>query len=587
MLPLRTADRSPARPAESRWEIRPFDSALSQRLAREYSLHPAAARVLAGRAAFAGNGGLPAYLSPMLRHLRSPFELADMEPATDRVLRALRDGEKVCIYGDYDVDGLSATAILEETLRRLGGDPAVVIPHRFNEGYGMNTARVEQIAASGTTLIVTVDNGISALEPVRRARELGLDVVVTDHHLPSEEGLPDAAAIVNPNRPDAAYEHGRLCGAGVAFKFAHALLKAAGEPERRAKPFLLGLLDLVALGTVADMVPLLGENRVLARHGLEALAKTKRPGLVALLRAAGHRNRSVSPYTVGFVLGPRLNAAGRCGDAMPALRLLLTRDPEEATRLAGQLEQLNRERRRIEEDILTASLQEADRTLAGSTGHTLVVGGRGWHLGVVGIVAARLTERYEVPAIVLGIDDEGVAKGSARSIPGFDIHEALIACAEHLETYGGHAGAAGLRLRADALPDFRGAINEYAGGIFSGLDRTRVVVADTELRPREIGWDLHGALERMQPFGEGNPSPRFLLRGVRAVYPPRIVGKNHLRLRAGAGNGQWDAIGFSRAHLKELFESDAPNDIIVHLQVNEFNGQRRLEFELLDARPSV
>ncbi len=523
----------------------------------------------------------------MLRHLRSPFELADMEPAVDRVLRALRSGEKVCIYGDYDVDGVSSTAILVETFRWLGAEPAIVIPHRFREGYGMNTARVEEVAASGVTLIVTVDNGISALEPISRAAQLGVDVVVTDHHLSAEQGLPPAVAIVNPNRDDAAYEHGRLCGAGVAFKFAHALLKAADQPESRAKAFLLGLLDLVALGTVADMVPLLGENRVLARHGLAALQETKRPGLLALLRNAGHRNRTVGPDTVGFVIGPRLNAAGRCGDAMPALRLLLTRDQGEAASLAADLERLNRERRKIEEDILTASLSEADRTLADSPGHTLVVGGQGWHLGVVGIVAARLTERYDVPAIVLGIDEEGLAKGSARSVPGFDIHEALTACEEHLETYGGHANAAGLRLRADALPDFRSAINEYAENVFTGLDRSRVVVADTELQPGEIGWDLQRDLERMQPFGEGNPAPQFLVRGVQAVYRPRIVGKNHLRLRVGANGGTWDAIGFSRGHLKELFESSAPADLMVHLTVNEFNGQRRLEFGLLDARPSA
>lgn len=581
------ADRSPSpRRAATRWEIRPHDAATGERLRKEFSLHPAAARVLAARAFPEEAGGYPAYLSPMLRDLRSPFELRDMEAGVERVLRALRDGEKLCVYGDYDVDGLSSTAILVEALRWLGADPAIVIPHRFNEGYGMNTARVEKVAASGVTLIVTVDNGISAAEPIRRAAELGVDVVVTDHHLSTDGELPPAVAVVNPNRADAIYEHGRLCGAGVAFKFAHALIKTAGRPDGEAKKFLLGLLDLVALGTVADMVPLLGENRVLARHGLRAIQETERPGLLALLRAAGQRHRQISPTTVGFVLGPRLNAAGRCGDAMPALRLLLTRDSQEAARLAGQLEQLNRERREIESGILDASLLEAERSLAENRRHALVVGGLGWHLGVVGIVAARLTERYDVPAIVLGIEG-GLAKGSARSVPGFDIHEALIACAEHLETYGGHAAAAGLKLREDSLPRFSAALNSYAEGVFADLDRTRVVTADTELAAGEASWDLQRDLDRMQPFGEGNPAPRFLLRGVRALFPPRIVGKNHLRLRLDSGGGQWDAIGFSQGHLKEIFEPGAPADVVVHLSENHFNGERRLEFELLDARPSA
>ncbi|MBI1291691.1 single-stranded-DNA-specific exonuclease RecJ [bacterium] len=564
------------------WTLPKANPAISQEIAERHQVHPAVARILAARG-WSAEGALGDYLSPLLRQLQSPFELTHMELAVARALRAVKAGEKICIYGDYDVDGVSSTALVVGALRFLGVDPMVVIPHRFNDGYGMNNARVEEIARAGCTLIITVDTGVTAVEQVRLATERGIDVIVTDHHL-AGEGLPDAVALVNPNRPDVAYPHAPLCGVGVAFKFAHALLKESGRSDADCKAFLMEQLDLVALGTVADVVPLTGENRVFVRHGIEAITRSRRPGIRALLQVAGFADRPITPHTIGFGLGPRLNAAGRTNDATLALRLLLTNDPREAELIARQLDELNRERQEIERSILESSLEEVVGPHADAMPHLLVVGGQGWHLGVVGIVASRLTEMFEVPAIVLGIE-ENLAKGSARSVRGFDIHGALVACSSHLVTWGGHAGAAGLKLHASELHPFRLAINEHAQSVLADLDRTIRLTIDAEVQPSDITWAFYRDLQRLQPFGEGNPQPQLMLRHVRTSAPPRIVGKNHLKLRLRAGQQDFDAIGFGKAHLKELFES-ADVDIIFRAVENNFQGMSRLELELVDGRPA-
>lgn len=554
----------------------------ARRIARDLKIHHAVAEVLAARS-FCGGNAVAEFLDPMLRQIRDPFELGGMEAAVERTLRAIRTGEGITVYGDYDVDGVASTALMVGVLRFLGAAPRYVIPHRMNDGYGMNSARVEEIAASGCTLIVTVDNGVTAVEPIRRAAELGVDVVVTDHHLAGET-LPEAVALVNPNMAGSPYEGGALCGTGVAFKFAHALLKRSGIPEADSKRFLFEQLDLVALGTVADVVPLVGENRVLARHGLEALVRSRRPGIQALLGRSGYGGRRVTPEIVAFGLAPRLNAAGRTDDATRALELLLTADQREAAKLAAHLEFLNRERQKIEGSILEASLAEVEEAGEEAAFHALVVGGEGWHLGVVGIVAARLSERYGVPAIVLAIERD-VAKGSARSVPGFDIHEALSACEKFLLGYGGHAAAAGLQLLPKRLPEFREALNEHAAGVFADQEHTTYLDIDGEMAPGDLTWEFFHDLQRLQPFGEGNPAPVFVMRGLRAMGTPRIVGKGHLRLRLKDSVAQYDAIGFSLGGLKEVFDG-GPADVVFRPRENTFNGQTKLEMELCDARPA-
>ncbi|MEO8376534.1 MAG: single-stranded-DNA-specific exonuclease RecJ [Candidatus Sumerlaeota bacterium] len=581
---LMLSPRSTNQPVRaSRWQLAPVRDDVARSIAQQFGLHPVVARLLTARGWIADRLIADNFLAPMLKQLRSPFELRDMDAAVERTLEALRGNQRICVYGDYDVDGVTSTALMVGVLKFLGANPSVVIPHRINDGYGMNLSRVEKIAAEGCDLIITVDTGISAVAEIRRARELNIDVVVTDHHLAGGE-LPDAAALVNPNRSDGIYEPTRLCGVGVAFKFAHALLKKSSVGEDEAKKFLLAQLDLVALGTVADVVPLTGENRVFVRHGLDAIMNTRRPGLRALLDICRYHQKNVTPELIGFGLGPRLNAAGRTDDPALAYKLLTTTDVAEAHALARKLDELNLERREIESDILDASVVQAEKFLESET-FTLVIGGQGWHLGVVGIVAGRLTERYDVPAIVLACDGDQ-AKGSARSVPGFDIHEALMACGHHLLSYGGHPAAAGLKLKTNALPEFRDAVNSYAQEMFRNIDRTRTIHVDAEVDPAEITWALYGDLQKLQPHGEGNPEPLFLMRSVESAAPPRIVGRNHLKMKLRAGNSSFDAIGFSLGHLKPTFESGRA-DILFRPRENNYNGMSSLELELVDGRPAA
>ncbi len=565
------------------WNILPNNKLIADTITEKYHIHPAVATVLASRGWQSEGPDLEEFLSPRLQNLRDPFLLHDMGRGVDRVAQALKNKERICIYGDYDVDGVSSTALLVCTLRFLGCDPYVVIPHRINDGYGMNNARIEEIHQAKCSLIITVDTGITAVEQTELAKSLGIDVVVTDHHLASDE-LPAAIALINPNLKDSFYEGGRLCGVGVAFKFAHALLKQVASSESEAKAFLMNQLDLVALGTIADVVPLKGENRVFALKGMEALLKTQRPGLKALLKKANYRNGS-NPELIGFGLGPRLNAAGRTSDPMIALELLLTDSESEAEKIANDLEALNRDRRAIEQNILDGSLMMAEDLMSSERQHIMVVGNDGWHIGVVGIVASRLTEQYDIPSIVLGID-EGIAKGSARSVPGFDIREALAACAQHLLAYGGHAAAAGLKLESQHMDSFRSDLNAYAEGIFKELDRTIKIDVDAELDASHIDWKLFDDLQKLQPFGEGNPAPVYCVRGLDVLWEPKIVGRGHLRCKVGSGSQQFGVIGFNQEHLKPHFQNGKV-DLLCRPKENVYNGYRNLELELIDARLSV
>lgn len=565
------------------WRLAPCDDGAASSLSRSLSIHPIVARVLQGRGWGGGEQDLGEFINPALRQIRDPLELKDMAVAIERVLDALKRKESLWVYGDYDVDGVTSTALMLSVLRFLGAQPRYFIPHRLKDGYGMSVPRVEEIAREGCRLLITVDTGVTAVESIRRARELGMDVIVTDHHKAGEV-LPDANAVVNPNRPDAVYPWGRLCGVGVVFKFAHALLRASNKSEADAKAFLRAQLDLVALGTIADVVPLTGENRLLTRFGLPLLMKSERPGIRALLDAARLNPRTPTPDLVSFGLGPRLNAAGRTDTAETALELLLTTDTRRASQLARELEELNVERRRIEDDILGESVIEADSLTAGTMTRALVVGGEGWHLGVVGIVAARLVERYQMPSIVLAIED-GVARGSARSIDDFDLHGALSACSSHLLGFGGHAGAAGLRLYAGSVPGFREALNEHTMKILGDGPRTVQVHVDAEMAPGDLSWRLYDDLQKLQPFGEGNPEPIFLMRRVRCRQPARLVGKNqdHLKVSMAGDGCDFDGIGFSMGPQKEIFDAGEV-DILVKPSENVFNGSARLEVQLLGAR---
>ncbi|MBN1867367.1 single-stranded-DNA-specific exonuclease RecJ [Candidatus Sumerlaeota bacterium] len=558
-------------------------------LSRDLGLTPLAARLLAARD-LSDPASVQAFLHPALASLHDPFLMRDMDRAVDRIARALSARETIGVYGDYDVDGMTSTSLLVRFFRWLGVEVLPYIPHRLNEGYGMSRKGVDQLHSAGVRLIVTVDNGIGCVDEVAHAASLGIDVVVTDHHQPGDT-IPAAVAVVDPNRRDCPYPFKGLSGVGVAFKLAHALSRHLGKDPEESREFLKSHFDLVALGTIADIVPLQGENRVLAWYGLQTLANTRKQGLQAMIQMLGIDGRAMDGETVGFLLGPRLNAAGRTGEAQAGLELLLTEDETRSWDLARFLDELNDHRRKMENEVFF----EVMETIEGSTlldDPVLVVSGPNWHAGIVGIVASRLVERFGHPAFVLSIES-GIAKGSARSIGRFDLHGALSGCAELLNTFGGHKMAAGLSLPADRIPALRRALIDHVESEYSPEDMEPRLAVDTDARVEELTLEALEEIGRMHPFGEGNPTPVVVLRGCRLVEAPRIVKDRHLRLRLAQDDGTnrsagWiGAIGFSFAHrYDEIVEHADRLDIAATPKINVWQGNRSVELNLVDFRPA-
>jgi single-stranded-DNA-specific exonuclease len=555
------------------------DGAAVDALVRELGLHPLAARALAGRG-LSDPDAARRFLAPRLEDLPDPFSMKGMDAAVERLVRAVEGGEPVTCWGDYDVDGVTSTALLAGFLAAAGARVGTYVPHRLVEGYGLNVAAVERLAAAGTRVLVSLDCGITSVAEVEAARRLGVDAVVVDHHTVPVE-LPAAAAILNPHQPGCGYPTRHLAAVGVTFNLALALRRRLRERGRfgpgRPEPNLREVLDLVALGTIADVVPLVGANRILVRAGLEELRRERRPGVRALKRVAGvPAGAPVTAGQVGFRLAPRINAAGRLDDAGRGVRMLLARDDGEAGPLAEALDRENRARQEIERRILEEALADAAAHVAGGA-RGLVLFRDGWHPGVVGIVAARVVERFHRPAVLVGIAD-GVGKGSGRSIEGFHLHEALAACAGHLERFGGHRHAAGVTVDPRALPAFREAFERHAAERLREEDlvpRTRLEgFVDAEGLDERAAADL----ERLAPFGAGNPEPVF---GVRA-HPRRArrVGAEgvHLKLQL----AERDAIGFSLGELLPL--CDGPVEAAVTLGFDEWDGTRRLQLRVRDLR---
>ena len=433
-----------------------------------------------------------------------------MDRAVDRIRTALARHETIEIHGDYDVDGVVSTVILKKALEMAGGQPGWHIPHRLLDGYGMQAASVDEAALRGVRVIISVDNGIRAVAAIERARELGIDVIVTDHHLPETE-LPPALAIVNPSRRDCSYPNPNLCGAGVALKLAHAILAGLGWPPAKLYRVIESFLKLVAIATVADIVPLTGENRIIVKHGLNGLGDVRNPGLRALLDAAGFRDRIPNATEVGFRIAPAINASGRMDDAAQAVRMFLTTDPDEAARIAQELFALNQQRQTAERAIVHEIFERCVAAPVSDSEAALIFWGEGWHRGVVGIVASRVMQRYHRPAIVMGVEN-GVAQGSGRSIEAFHLLDALESMRDLFTRFGGHAHAAGLTLPAPSLEAFRHRLQAYARERLTPEDMRPVVAVDAVLDLREVNEDLWSALEQIAPFGMDNPRPLFAVR---------------------------------------------------------------------------
>jgi len=515
----------------------------------------------------------------VLSGLHSPDALPDLPQAVSRLLSALEAGETILVHGDYDVDGMAGTALLTRWLESMGGRVVPFVPHRLRDGYDLSDAGLKAAASAGASLLVTVDCGILAHEAVEEAGKLGLDVIVTDHHTPGEQ-LPPALAVVNPARGDSPYANRDLCGTGVAFKLCQGLADAEGVPEEDLHPFL----DLVGLATVADLVPLRGENRILARFGLRALGQTRNVGLQALMVEAGVSKENVSAGAIGFGLAPRLNALGRLGESQDGLRLLLTEDREEARRLTQLSADVNRKRQDADKRTLEEALEMLERSFDPGRDFGVVLESDAWHPGVVGIVASRVAERIHRPAVLIALDgDRG--RGSARSIPEYDLLEGIRACSQHLERFGGHRQAAGMEIRRNRVPEFREAFEEETRETLGGDDLRPSLRIEVEVQLGEMSEDLFRYLKYMGPHGIGNPGPSFLARGVSLSGPARVVGTDHLKLRLRQEGAELDAIGFRlgrRVPARTL--GPGPLDVVFQLQENEFRGVRKLQASLKDIR---
>ncbi len=522
-----------------------------------------------------------AFLRPVLSELHPPETLPDLPRAVTRLLSAIRDEEIILVHGDYDVDGMAGTALLTRWLEKLGGRVVPFVPHRLRDGYDLGEAGLKAAVSAGAALLVTVDCGILAHGAVEEARSLGLDVIVTDHHAPGEE-LPPAFAVLNPARADSLYPNPDLCGTGVAFKLCQGLADAKGIGEEELHPFL----DLVGMATVADLVPLKGENRVLARYGLKALSQTRNLGLQALMVEAGVSPEGVSAGNVGFGLAPRLNALGRLGEPEDGLRLLLTDRRDEARRLARLAGEVNRERQDADRRTADEALELLAQSFDPERDYGVVLDSERWHPGVIGIVASRVVERIHRPAVLIALDgDRG--RGSARSIPEYHLLEGIRACGAHLERFGGHRQAAGMEIRRDRIPEFRKAFNTEARRSLRGKDLRPTLKAEVEVHLEEMSQELHKYLRYLGPHGIGNPGPSFLARGVSLPEPPRIVGTDHLKVRLRQDRMELDAIGFRLAgRISPQTLGTGPVDVVFQLQENDFRGVRQLQARLVDIRPA-
>ncbi|HUR35808.1 MAG TPA: single-stranded-DNA-specific exonuclease RecJ [Vicinamibacterales bacterium] len=566
-----------------RWDTLACDDAAAAQLAAELAIPPVLARLLCQRGL--GDAELATrFLHPSLEHLHDPMALADMGTAVDRILAAIERRERIAIHGDYDVDGVTSTVILRRALELLGADVVHFIPERLRDGYGLQPASVERLHADGVVLIISVDCGIRGADAARRARDLGVDLIITDHHEP-DAALPDALAVINPKRLDCTYPDKHLAGVGVALKLVQALCRRTSRES-----WLPGFIKLAAIGTLADVVPLVGENRVIAKIGLDLLSKgPHKVGLRALLEVSGLTGKTIDSYHIGFMLAPRVNAAGRMSTPDLAARLLLANDErmaDDARALAQQLDGENVRRQEEEAEILAAARKIVQTDPEVGARAVLVVAGAGWHRGVIGIVASKLVDAFHRPAIVLSIED-GVAHGSCRSIPHFDMLAALEACAPFFIRFGGHKQAAGLTMEAARVREFRAVINERADGLLGPEQLMPRLRIDGDLGFRGITAEVAAGIASLAPFGAGNPRPVFAARRVEVIDGPRKLKERHLKMALRQDGRVFRAVAWRAAEKHEqITENKTAIDVAFSLEQNQYNGETYVELTVADIRPA-
>ena len=567
-----------------KWIVRQTDAVKTAELARGLGVSPIVAGLLVARG-YDDPQTAEAFLKPTLAHLHDPLLMKDMELAVERLQSAIDRQEPILVYGDYDVDGTTGTAVLLRALRMLGATAGYHVPHRFTEGYGIQQPALEKAAREGYKLVVSVDCGIRAHEPLVWARENGIDVIITDHHLPdADEGAPPAFAVLNPNQNGCGYPDKNLAGVGVAFKLVHALFRARGRES-----VVPGFLKMVAIGTVADVAKLVGENRAIVALGLSDLPKAVNYGLRALIDIAGCGDGAeVNAYDLGFRIGPRINAAGRMDAASAVVDLFNAKDKEEARRLAEHLDTRNRERMEMQREIFNRAIEEfengPDRDFQT---HAAVIAGDGWHRGVIGLAASKIAERLNRPCVVISFEGD-VGHGSARSIEAYHLFNGLTACSDLFEKFGGHSHAAGLSIRRECVAEFRRRLNEHAASCLTEDDLMPAISIDVEVAASEVSFQLSQEMRMLEPFGAGNPRPVFTTRNLRVLGEPQVIKEQHWKFRvAGENNRPLEAIWWRG--LEESAATPQANqriDLAYEFEAQPWMGDVRLQLNVRDMKSS-
>lgn len=553
------------------------DPALVERLQEELHLPRAICRLLALRG-YSAPDDAKTYLRPRLDQLHEPNCLTDLDRAVERITRALRESETILVHGDYDVDGMCSTTLMVKAIQALGGNVIPFIPRRLEDGYDLTDAGVRAAREARAKLVITCDCGTSAHGPIATLQASGIDVIVTDHHLPGGP-LPPAYAVLNPNRPDCTSSDKGLAGVGVAFKLALSLTRALGGNEN----VVYRMLDLVALATIADIAPLVGENRVFVRYGLRLLNEADRPGIRAMIRAAGLDRKNLTSGRVGFVLAPRLNAAGRLGSALRGVELLMAPNDQVANPIARELEELNARRQEIDRATLVEAREKVLAMDLPST-YGIVLAEQGWHPGVIGIVASRIVEEFGRPTVLIALEGAD-GKGSGRSITAFDLHRGLAKCKDLLIRFGGHYMAAGVTISADRVAEFAARFNAVAASELTQDDLVPELRVDLEITLDQINDELETLLRHVEPCGIKNPSPVFVTRGVTVAVPPRVVGKDGLKLLLTEGGRELIALGWGMGPRAQELDEGEVIDVAFRLERDEWNGRSILQARLADFRP--
>lgn len=556
-----------------KWRLKKPDPECQAFLVKELRIHPVVAQLLINRSVV-DPAVAAAFLAPELGQLLDPFLLKDMDLAVARLKLAKERGENVLVYGDYDVDGVTATAVTYRMLRKQGIRARTYIPHRMAEGYGLNSDIIPLAKAETISLIITVDCGITAFDAADALRAEGIDLIILDHHEPEGGRIPKATAVIDPKRSDCNYQCPQLAGVGLAAKFVQAF---TGE-------FPVEDLDIVTLGTIADVSSLTGENRVFVRAGLPILTKTTKPGIRALIDVARMTGKDLTPFSVGFGLGPRLNAAGRMGSANIALDLLLSDDPGNAMALAQSLDSLNRERQKLQAEVVDEAMAIIDQDADYADETVIVVHKEGWHKGVLGIAASKITDKFGRPSVVIALKD-GLGVGSARSVPGFFLNEAFAHCSALLEGFGGHQRAAGLKVRLERIADFRTKVNEYAKSIAAAQDLTPVLDIDAELSLAQPSMDLVKTVDMLAPYGEGNPIPVFATRRLLVKSRPQVMGKDTIKFWVTDGRVSLSVVGFGMGNDCSELRMGHAIDIAYTLGIDDWNKAPQVQLMLKDLRP--